>query len=73
MGKREDELKKEGWEKQFTTEEPRLSEAVELYESLGYEVHLEPASSKDMDDECSICIKEMPDRYKTIYTRFKEE
>jgi hypothetical protein len=40
---------------------------------LGYEVHLEPATSEDMDDECSVCIKEMPDRYKTIYTRFKEE
>lgn len=33
-----------GWTKQFTTDEPRLSEAVELYKSLGYEVRLEPAS-----------------------------
>ena len=72
MGKREEELKKEGWERKFTTEEPRLSEAVELYESLGYEVHIEPASSEDMNDECNVCIKDMPDRYKTIYTRFKE-
>ncbi len=73
MGKREDELKKEGWEKQFTTEEPRLSEAVELYESLGYEVHLEPATSEEIGGECGACFEEMPDRYKTIYTRRKKE
>ena len=39
---KEEQLKREGWMRQFTTDEPRLSEAVELYRSLGYEVHLEP-------------------------------
>ena len=39
---REAELEKEGWSRQFTSDEPRLSEAVELYKSLGFEVHLEP-------------------------------
>ena len=73
MGKREDELKKEGWQKQFTSEEPRLSEAKELYESLGLEVHLEPATPEEIGPECSICFEDMPDRYKTIYTRQKKE
>jgi hypothetical protein len=36
------ELEKEGWTRQFTVDEPRLSEAVEMYKSLGFEVHLEP-------------------------------
>jgi hypothetical protein len=39
---REAELDKEGWTRQFMADEPRLSEAVELYKSLGFEVHFEP-------------------------------
>ena len=73
MGSREEELKKEGWEKQFTYDEPRLSEAVELYKSMGFEVHLEPATKEDMEEECGICFGDMVDNYKTIYTRKKED
>lgn len=73
MGSREEELKKEGWEKQFTYDEPRLSEAVELYKSMGFEVHLEPATKEDMGEECGICLEDMVDRYKTIYTRKKKD
>ena len=71
--KREDKLKSEGWEKQFTAEEPRLSEAVELYKSLGYEVHLEPVIGEEESEECQACFEEMADKYKTIYTRPKKE
>ena len=39
---RQAELEAEGWEARFIADEPRLSESVELYESLGMEVHLEP-------------------------------
>ena len=35
-------LQSEGWTRQFVANEPRLSEAVELYKETGYEVHLEP-------------------------------
>jgi len=38
---REEELAKEGWEKKSVMSEPRLSEAVEMYESLGLEVRVE--------------------------------
>ncbi len=34
---REEELKKEGWEKRFTIDEPRLSEMVEQYKELGFD------------------------------------
>lgn len=67
---REEELKKEGWVKQNTIDEPRLSELVELYKSLGMEVRLEPVTPEEM--ECMECFKLHPNRYKTIYTRPKK-
>ncbi len=37
------EAASEGWTRRFTAFGNRLSEAVELYRQLGYEVRLEPA------------------------------
>jgi hypothetical protein len=64
---REKELQKQGWEKRFTIDEPRLSEMVEQYKELGFEVLLEPVDSSA--EECTSCITAFPDLYKTIYTR----
>jgi hypothetical protein len=66
---REEELKRLGWRRQFTTDEPRLSEAVELYRSLGYEVHLEPASFDEENEICKACMVADCRKYKTIYIR----
>ena len=44
-----------GWERQTTTDEPRLSELTEFYEELG--------------QGCTDCMRAEPDRYRTIYTR----
>ena len=63
------ELEKEGWTRQFTVEEPRLSEAVELYEALGFKVHLEPVVPDENFEECAACFEVMCSRYQTIYTR----
>ncbi len=68
---REEELKKEGWTKRFTMDEPRLSEAVAQYEEIGFEVLLEPVDTSS--DECSSCITALSDRYKTLYNRPKKE
>jgi hypothetical protein len=70
--KREKELQKEGWEKRFTIDEPRLSEMVEQYKELGFEVLLEPVDISS--EECTTCITNpaFRDRYKTIYTRRKD-
>jgi hypothetical protein len=68
---REEELKKEGWEKRFTIDEPRLSEMVEQYKELGFEVLLEPVDPDS--EECTTCLTAFIDRYKTIYTRPKKE
>ncbi len=66
---REDELKKEGWEKRFATDEPRLSEMVEQYQELGFEVLLEPVDTSS--EECTRCLTDpaFSDRCRTIYTR----
>jgi len=66
---REQELKKEGWEKRFTIDEPRLSEMVEQYKELGFEVLLEPVDFSS--EECTSCMTADSQRYKTIYTRSK--
>ena len=66
---REVELDKEGWKRQSTADEPRLSEAVELYKSLGFEVHLEPVVPDESSEECAACLEVMCSRYKIIYTR----
>ena len=68
---REEELKKEGWEKRFTMDGPRLSEAVEQYKEIGFEVLIEPVDTSS--EECTSCMTAMSDRYKTIYTRSKKE
>jgi len=68
---REEELKKYGWVRQFVTDEPRLSEAVELYRELGYEVHLEDASFEEINQMCKNCLDVDCAKYKTIYIKKK--
>ena len=70
---RETELKAQGWMKQNAVGEPRLSECVELYESLGYEVHLEPVTLSELDEECRKCyeLEGDVDAVRTIYVRRK--
>ena len=71
-GLRQKELEKEGWTKQTTIGEPRLSEIVELYKSLGYEVRLEPVKLDELDEECRKCYELERDKVKTVYVRKKE-
>lgn len=66
---REEELQKEGWEKRFTMDEPRLSEMAQQYRELGFEVLLEPVDPSS--EECTVCITANLDRYRTLYTRRK--
>jgi hypothetical protein len=71
-------LEKDGWKRQFVACEPRLSEAVEMYEKAGYEVHLEPLPSEEVspdeirgegEEGCRLCFEGFEDQYKTIFTR----
>lgn len=65
----EKDLLAQGWQRCFIAEEPRLSEAVQTYEELGFEVTL--LAVEQDDGECTECMKQMSDRFKVIYTRKK--
>ncbi len=64
---KEEELVKEGWEKQSILSEPRLSEAVEMYEELELEVRVEPVDLECMDEDCKECF--VGEDCMVIYTR----
>jgi len=68
----EEKLIKEGWQKQATYDDPRLSEMVKMYEEIGFEVHLEPFNAEN-ESGCSGCMQLMPDLFKTLYTRRKAD
>jgi hypothetical protein len=67
-----EKLEKEGWIKRTTIDEPRLSEIVKEYKTLGYEVHLEPVKFEDLDEDCRKCYRESIDKIKTVYVRKKK-
>ena len=56
-----------GWERCFVADEPRLSESVETYRELGYEVTVLPVELEA--GECNECLRAAPDRFKVIYIR----
>jgi len=58
----------EKWERGFTVEENRVAEYVELYESIGYEVRVEPATP-DEHEACQTCFKADFDNLRTIFIR----
>ena len=75
--KREEELIRAGWERRFIASEPRLSEMKEMYESIGFEVLLEPLPTKAEFDEaggcsdngCTVCLDANRELYRIVFTR----
>ncbi|WP_025323410.1 hypothetical protein [Deferrisoma camini] len=73
------ELEQAGWVRRSVASEPRLSEIVETYRSLGYEVRLLPAAavcgSGKEGAACTACFDGDPDpnRYQVVLTRELEE
>ena len=58
--------------------EPRLSEAVEMYRELGFQVHLEPlpaqekqsdGQTQDTDGKCRACFDGTKGRHSIIFTK----
>jgi len=54
--------------------EPRLSDMVEMYESLGFEVRTEPVGPDDPyweEEGCTVCLEDpsAKDLLKVVYTR----
>jgi hypothetical protein len=68
-----DELQAQGWTMQFMADEPRLSEAVEEYQNLGFEVHLEDVDplACAQSQGCTSCFQnpEVAKNFKIIFTR----
>jgi hypothetical protein len=63
----------DGWVKQTTHDEPRLSEVVQAYRELGREVHLEPWAPGTGPACCSVCLDAQPGRYFTVFTRLSTD
>lgn len=70
QGSLERDLEAQGWIRQFTIEAERADEYVELYESLGNEVRVEPVTPDLLvSEECTACILAAREKYRVIYTR----
>lgn len=63
----ETEAREQGWKRCFVAEEPRLSEMMETYAELGFEVVALPVDPDGL--ECTECLRLAPERYRVIYTR----
>ncbi len=61
------ELRAAGWQRCFVADEPRLSEAVETYREIGFEVLVLPVRMDD--DSCTECMRQAPERFRVIYVR----
>ncbi|MFA6572178.1 MAG: hypothetical protein WCT77_13200 [Bacteroidota bacterium] len=56
------------WEKKNITDESRLNDFVEQYESLGFEVKVEDYLA-DCSSDCNECMIETLEKFKVIYTK----
>ena len=71
----EDALLKDGWKRQTTIGEPRLSEIVQNYKAMGFEVHVEEFKTEG-DAGCTTCFdagQGMGFMYGTVYIRKRGE
>ena len=73
-GGQEGELLAQGWVKKTTIGEPRLSEIVENYRNMGYEVHVVEHPVEETGDSCNTCFSagaEAGKMYGDVYVRGK--
>ena len=63
-------LEETGWTKQTVMDEPRLSELVDFYKELAFDVVCLPMDPNLDSTQCNACFDD-PERYKVIYTRKK--
>jgi len=68
MNQQEAELLARGWTRRFVGAPPRLKEVVEVYEELGFEVHLEPQTPEEIGERCEGCLIAL-ESLRVVYTR----
>jgi hypothetical protein len=63
------QLEKEGWLRQFVADKAQATDAAEIYDLLGYEVHLEPIKRLRSKKVGSSSPKRFQDPCQIVYVR----
>ena len=63
------QLVADGWERRYLADPDRAREAIDLYESLGYEVKAQSLTPGDFGPNCGDCASVVCSNYVLIYTR----
>jgi len=71
MRKSRESLEEKGWMFQFVADETLAKYAVEIYNLLDYEVHLQPLS-RGYSKKCSSSSKESQGQCRVVYIRPKK-
>ena len=60
------------WKRRSIIDNDRVSEQVEMYESIGFEVMVKNVDPEELpEDYCKECFITNPEKYKILYTRKK--
>jgi len=65
------QLEKEGWLRQFVADEALAKDAVEIYDLLGYEVHLQ-SLPRNHSKKCNSSSKKSEGQCRIVYIRPKK-
>jgi len=58
------------WERRSIIDNDRVTEQVEMYESIGFEVMVKDVDPEHLPEEyCKECFIANPEKYKILYTR----
>ena len=61
------------WERRSIIDIDRVSEQVEMYEEIGFEVMVKDVDPEHLPEEyCKECFIANPEKYKILYTRKKK-
>lgn len=63
----------EGWEARFIGSEPRLSEVVDMYREIGFEVLVKSFETTNCEGCCTSCFGGPIGETMTVYTRKVDE
>jgi len=64
---------KTDWERRSIIDIDRVSEQVEMYEEIGFEVMVKDVDPEHLPEEyCKECFIANPEKYKILYTRKKK-
>ncbi len=62
-------LAADGWKRRHLADPARTSESIELYQAMGFEVHVHKLTPDDFADSCAQCASVVCKNYVLIYTR----